>query len=160
MLKAKFSALGNNIHRAWAFHVPDIIVWLALIFLVLVQGKDFFENKNFSQILAIFLTSIALSTGISSAVFSFAKVQEGEKTELVRIGQYFLYSSVSLIMALLISWMGYQVKQATDNKLIHFVGSFVFSSGMLFFVLAINSFHQGLKKLEKKLFFAIRDDIK
>jgi hypothetical protein len=161
-LKKKVKIALGNLHIIWSFHIPDILVFIALILTVIVSGRDFFENKNFMTTLMIYLTGIGISVAISQTVFTYAQCNAEDKNELMRTGQLFLYASMSLIMALFISLLSFKVKDLMEPipLYVKIISLVLFSSNIMFFIFSVNSFHTGLQRLEKHLYFKVREDIK
>lgn len=155
-----------KLHIAWSFHIPDILVFVALIWIVIVSGRDFFGDQNFTQTLAIYITVVGLSIAIASAVFTYQQctVDLDIKKLLTKIGQLFLYGSISMIMALLIGWLAFNIKENIQELPYYFItqyiASFLFASNYMFFVFSVNSFYTGMKKLERHLFFEVKEDIR
>lgn len=153
----------GKLNIIWSYHLPDFLVFITLFWMAVTSARNFFGEGNFSQILVNYSAIIALSIAISSTVFTYAQCNYEEKNELVKIGQLFLYASISMIMALLISWLGFEIKEFVQhhdfyNITIYFV-TILFASNYMFFVFSALSFYVGLEKLEKHLFSQVRKDI-
>jgi hypothetical protein len=111
----------------------------------------------------IYLTFIGLSLAFASVTFTYSNNVEDKKA-LVSIGENFLYAAVSMIVALLISWLSFQannfLKKFSIYTYLRYVLIFLFFWGQTFLMLAAFSLHNALAGLENHLFFRVKEKIK
>ena len=144
-------------------YVPSFLVAVSLFWVAFLSAQFFSNENNFSQILVMYAAAIAVSIAMSSAIFTYVQCNHGERNKLIRIGQLFLYASISMIMALLISWLSFEARKLIQDLAfyditVHFV-NIIFFSNFMFFVFSALSFGVGLEKLEKHLYFQVKEDI-
>lgn len=162
MLKKLFS----NLHYYWSFNFQAFLVYISLALLALTSGLDFFKDQDFTQTLTIYLTFTALSIALSACLFSYYGCVQGTHTKdkIKKTGQLFLYSSICMIMALLISWLSFSVREFIQGHsyelIVSPIASFLFASNYMFLIFSVNSIYEGLKILEEYLFFELKDEIK
>ena len=70
-------------------YVPSFLVATALFWIAVLSAQIFSNENNFSLILVMYATVIAISIAMSSAVFTYAQCNQEERNKLIRIGQLF-----------------------------------------------------------------------
>ena len=151
----------DRLRFIWLFRIPAILVYIALVWIIFITGRDFLADDNFNDTLFIYLTGIGLSIAISSAVFTYSQCNTNQQKSLLKIAQLFLYASISLIMALFLSWLSFEIKVQSfySNNIVQIITYVLFASNFMFFLFAANSFQARLVKLEEHLFFEIKENI-
>jgi hypothetical protein len=149
----------------YSFLLPKILIWSALLLLVLIAFLEFFYKGNYSPIITFYLTATAITIALASVTFAYSRTKiEAESDRLAAIGELFLYSSLSLIMALLITWLSYTAKKYLEPlpSYVYFKALLIltFSSGQLFLFFAATSLYEGLTRLEAYLFTQVKNKIR
>jgi hypothetical protein len=140
------------------FHMPAFLVSWALIILATIAYSDFFSRGNFSPALQLYLTGVAITTGLASVTFTYARVTtNSEKAYLTSIAELFLHGAMCLTISLLVSW----VTSKTNNHFqkVPYLGWLlvgIFSSGQLFLILAARSLQRAIVDLERHLWIKVR----
>lgn len=160
-----FTGKIMSLWRFYSFGVPSILVWITFVFLVYKSYFKFFTAGDFSPVLTLYFGIIASATALASVTFTFSKTKDGKDQELlVSIGELFLYASITLILALLISYLSFNAKRFLINYPVYtycsYILTLIFSWGQLFLTLAANALHRALVDLEKYLFVRVREKIK
>jgi hypothetical protein len=91
-----------TLYRFFLVRIPSFIIWLALFYLVWTVFNRFLVKGDFTSILTSYLAITAISIAFASMTFTYSRTKnEGESEVLVSIGELFLYTSLSLVIALL-----------------------------------------------------------
>jgi len=160
-------------HKGWlflsveflVFKLPSFIVWVSLTFLSLAGYYRFLSPGNFTPVLTLYLTAIALIVAFASVTFSYAKTQDRKGQEsLVVIGELFLYASITLTMSLLVSWSSFEIRDYLKNIKYYdnfsFILILVFSWGQYFLYYVADSLHRAVVDLERHLHSKVREKIR
>lgn len=148
-----------------AFRIPSLIVLLSLLWLVYISIQSFQTLKDFEEVIRIYLTILGLTIGLASVSFSYSKIIEDEQNHKIAcIGECFLHSAISMIIAILISWFSINVKDAVKDwqitaylLVLKIFVSILFGFGQLFLFYSARSLHDGLINLEEFLFFRLKN---
>lgn len=162
----------RKLNITWSFciyYIQKFSLWIILLWMANILIQNLLGKDNFSQILTIYIAIIALSITISSAVFTYSRCNHKKKTEnkLIKIGQLFLYASVSILKALLIGYLCFEINKEllqhssfSDYTILSHLMNIIFLILIyIFFALSMFSFYKGLEKLEEHLFSKIKKDI-
>lgn len=71
--------ITTTVRAFWTFHIPNVLVFIAMIWIILVSSRDFFSNNDYTQTLVIYISGIGISLAISSAIFTYAQCQIEKK---------------------------------------------------------------------------------
>lgn len=158
---------------SWFFHfaeflvykVPSFLVWASLTFLSLTGYYKFLSSGNFTPVLTLYLTAIALIVAFASVTLSYAKTQTKEdRSKLVEVGELFLYASITLVMSLLVSWLSFEIRDLLKNIRYYdkfsFILTIIFSVGQYFLFFVADSLHRAVVDLERYLYPRIREKIR
>lgn len=163
-LKQKLKNTVEQIRCFWTFRLPGILVFVALVIIIIVSGKDFYSSGDYTQTLVIYISVIGVSIAMASTAFTYAQCYPEPKKKLIKAGQLFFYSSILMIMALLIGWLSFKTKGVIENlpwkTALNIIANFIFVWNIAFLIFAINAFHVGLTKLERHFWNEVREDIK
>lgn len=148
----------------FSFKLPHLLIWVAFIYLGVIKlPQAFFNDGEFVTVLPVYLSAVGLCIALASVVFTYASKTD-ESQNLVRVGELFLYSSVSLISSLIISWLSFEISSYIKSielpSIVLGMVNTLFVSGLLFLIFATTSISKGIERLEVYLFLKIRNDIK
>jgi hypothetical protein len=109
--------LGDKFKRFLTFQLPSLLIWGSYISLITFNLQTALQGQLFFQIFPILLTCIAICLGFASTSFSYAKtIKDPEDKKIIEIGECFLYTAVTLIGALSISWLSFQISSRFEYK--------------------------------------------
>ncbi len=162
----KFSKKIKQILSFYAYGFPKILIWIGLVGLMFKTIFVYFESTDFSSVANFYLFILASILALSSVVFSYAGVLNinERKNEIIEIGENLLYVSVSMLSALVLAWLGFELKKIFDLK-IHSplwnnaVSIFVLSWSYLYLSYVANGLYSTYVDLEKILWFKVRNRI-
>jgi hypothetical protein len=152
----------ERVYRVMGIHtfvIPGFLVWFALVTLA---GKAYFlflSRGDFSAVLTLDLSGMAITTALASVTFGYARVAAAhEKDDLISIGELFLYGSINLAISLILSWLTFGPYSRLEK--VPYVGWVIvgiFSYGLVFLYFAANSLHRALVDLQGHLLMKIRE---
>lgn len=153
------SETWQKVLRFYFFTAPSFFVWIALGTLAFTVYDDFSNEGKFTQLLTIYLTTVALLLAFSSVSFAFAQSRKSqEKETIIHIGELFLYSAVSSVIALLITMISFKARNELNSS--YLLPLYIFLTiGQSYLFMAANSAHKAIIKLEKELWFNVKGDI-
>lgn len=143
--------------RWYVFTFPSILIFSALVILWYLGYSKFFGKGDFASVLNIYTTIVALGVAFSAICFQYAKLAERSfSSKLVTIGEEFLYGSLTMVLALLVSWLSFETNKVLENIMyfnyIEYLTIIFFSFGQLYLYYSAMGFHSALTGLEGILF--------
>jgi hypothetical protein len=142
----------------WVWYVtniPPLLLYIALAWLIMTSFNTFKKETIDISIVIFYLSAVGLTISLSATIFSYAKVvSDDSRPKLVEIGEYFLYSSILLIIAFLLNWILVKIKNCCIprpglvTKIVFYIllGSSYAAAGS-----AIYYIHSGVLKLKDHL---------
>lgn len=140
------------------FKIPSFFLLQSLYIIVFIALSYAFVRSEFDKIYIPLLSIIGFNVSLASCTFAYSKIKKGvEKDNLIKVGEHFLFATISTIESIIFTWIASKLKQLLPDKHWHYQipSYFIYLVSQLYLWESIETFNKGLNYLYRNLFFEV-----